>query len=676
MTKTCKSCGRDFPAHQPFCPHCGSPQPIAKAEGPIISGQLSPAPEQGEGDLETAAPEKPEQIQEPGRSRWSLWRATGGCLGVFMCILLVFLAIGGVAAYQGLQERAALNRQEAVTHYERGLAHMQAKEYELAIAEFEHTLRLDPSHREAREALRDAKTIALTQPTPTSATLNEAIIAIFEEAQALAQEQRWEEVVQRLTQVHDLAPDFRAQEVSDMLYTANFNLGLELLRNDQTEQGIHALEEALAERPGDLEASRQLDMASLYASAQASWNADWPSTIDYLEQLYTLKPDYLDVRKTLYRAYEDYGDDLVAGQAWCVAELQYHEATMLEPGPEIQSKQAEAARLCRTSATSPTTVPRATATRAISGGSAATLTATGISTPTTSNASGSVIFSRFNEKNAHWEIVSVDPGGGVQDVILGDATQPAASPDGRLLAYHSEVDQSEGLHVLYIASGEDIRVTTFREDATPDWAPDSLRFVFPSQRSGDRRWQVYIAWADGKGDPVALVQGRTPAWSPNGTLIAYQGTDAQGNNPGLYLMDSQGGASARITQDESDRAPAWSPGCASLDLSLTNQDVETASSQTSSGTNCRLAFMSTQAGNWEIYIADLPAGKVTRLTNSAGNDGLPTWSPDGRQLAFVSDRDGAWGIYVMPAAGGKATRIADWGEEHSDWLVERIAWTR
>jgi tetratricopeptide (TPR) repeat protein len=628
------------------------------------------------GDVESAALEEPEQIQVMGRSRWSLWQMIGGCLLAFLCIVLIFLAIGGVAAYQGLQERAALNRREAVTHYERGLAHIQAKEYELAIAEFEHALRLDPSQREAREALRDAKTVALTQPTPTSATLNEAVVAIFDEAQALAQEQRWEEVVQRLTQVRDLAPNFQAQEVSDMLYTANFNLGLELISNDQVSQGIHALEQSLAERPGDLEASRQLDMASLYASAQASWSADWPSTIDYLEQLYSLKPDYLDVRNTLYQAYEDYGDDLVAEQAWCVAELQYKEATMLEPGPKIQSKQVEAARLCRTPTTSAVTAPQATATRTVSSGGVAPLTATGVSTPTISNASGSVIFSRFNAKNAHWEIVAVSPGGGVPDVILTDATQPASSPNGRLLAYHSEIDQSEGLHVFNVASGEDIRVTTFREDATPDWAPDGLRFVFPSQRSGDRRWQVYIAWADGKGDPVALVQGRTPAWSPDGTLIAYQGTDAQGNNPGLYLMDAQGGPSARITQDESDRAPAWSPGCAGLDLSLTDQGSGTSSSQASSKTNCRLAFMSTQNGNWELYVVDLPDGKPTRLTNSAGNEGLPTWSPDGRQLAFVSDRDGGWGVYIMPGGGGKATKIADWGAEHTDWLVERIAWAR
>lgn len=86
--------------------------------------------------------------------------------------------------------------------------------------------------------------------------------------------------------------------------------------------------------------------------------------------------------------------------------------------------------------------------------------------------------------------------------------------------------------------------------------------------------------------------------------------------------------------------------------------------------------MSTKDGNWEIYTVDLPDGKPTRLTNSAGNDGLPTWSPDGRQLAFVSDRDGDWGVYIMPAGAGKATKVADWGAEHTDWLVERIAWAQ
>ena len=86
--------------------------------------------------------------------------------------------------------------------------------------------------------------------------------------------------------------------------------------------------------------------------------------------------------------------------------------------------------------------------------------------------------------------------------------------------------------------------------------------------------------------------------------------------------------------------------------------------------------MSSQGGNWDIYAADVPGGTVQRLTTSPGNDGLPTWSPDGSQIAFVSDRGGSWGIYVMPAAGGEAVKVADWGQEHADWLVERITWLR
>jgi TolB protein len=86
--------------------------------------------------------------------------------------------------------------------------------------------------------------------------------------------------------------------------------------------------------------------------------------------------------------------------------------------------------------------------------------------------------------------------------------------------------------------------------------------------------------------------------------------------------------------------------------------------------------MSSQAGDWEIYVIDVPSGKLTRLTRSSGNDGLPTWSPDGSHIAFVSDRDGSWGVYTMPATGGKAVKVADWSEDHADWLVERIDWVR
>jgi TolB protein len=300
-----------------------------------------------------------------------------------------------------------------------------------------------------------------------------------------------------------------------------------------------------------------------------------------------------------------------------------------------------------------------------------------VGTPTAGGTGlGSVLFSRFNEKDAAWEIAAVSPGDRNPTAILSNATQPAGSPNGRLLAYHAEVDEAEGLHVLNRDTGEDVRATTFREDVIPDWAPDNQRFVFPSQRAGDRRWQIFIGWADAKGEPIALVDGRTPAWSPDGTLIVYQGSDAEGNNPGLYLISANGGPVARLTQNESDRAPAWSPGCARGGLALTVEGINATPAANTAPGSCQIAFMSSQSGDWEIYSIDVHSRQLTQLTRSTGNDGLPTWSPDGSHIAFVSDRDGSWGVYTMPAAGGQATKIADWSEAHADWLVERIDWVR
>ena len=614
--------------------------------------------------------------------RRSVRRTLGGCLLAFACVVLIYLAIGGVAVYQGLQERVVLTQQEAVVHYQRGLDHMKAGKYDLAIAELEHTLRLDPSHREARVALREAKTIALAQPTPTSATLNEAQNAILNEAEALVQAQRWPEAVQRLVQLRDLSPDFQAQRVAELLYTANFNHGLLQVQAGQMDEATHSFEQALAERPDDAEAGRQLDMASLYASAQATWGANWPDSINFLEQLYTLAPDYLDVKDRLYQAYKMHGDALAAEEAWCLAERQYGEAARLQPGPPIQSQWDEAARLCRAPTVTPGVeiTPTALITRSATATATTAITGSGGITSPTLYSSGSILFSRFNEKDAQWEIASVTPGKGSPASILGNATQPAASPNGQLLLYHAEVKDSEGLHVLNLATRKDTRVTTFREDVTPDWAPDNLRIVFPSQRSGNRRWQIYIAWADAKGEAVILVEGRSPAWSPDGTTIAYQGADAQGNNPGLYLVSAQGGPSTRLTRGESDRAPAWSPACTTVTPAATTATITATTTVTPSeklaGGQCHLAFMSSQSGNWEVYVADVASGAAQRLTTSPGNDGLPTWSPNGGQIAFVSDRGGSWGIYVMPATGGAAVKVADWGKEHADWLVERITWVR
>ena len=73
----------------------------------------------------------------------------------------------------------------------------------------------------------------------------------------------------------------------------------------------------------------------------------------------------------------------------------------------------------------------------------------------------------------------------------------------------------------------------------------------------------------------------------------------------------------------------------------------------------RIVFETTRDdGNQEIYRMNADGSAQTRLANSAGYDGLPSISPDGRRVAWTSDREGGnVDIYVMNIDGGGITRL-------------------
>ena len=60
---------------------------------------------------------------------------------------------------------------------------------------------------------------------------------------------------------------------------------------------------------------------------------------------------------------------------------------------------------------------------------------------------------------------------------------------------------------------------------------------------------------------------------------------------------------------------------------------------------------------FDIYLHDLAKRVNTQLTQNAGDDEKPTWSPDGKHIAFESKRSGTLQIYSMLANGSNPRQL-------------------
>ena len=83
-----------------------------------------------------------------------------------------------------------------------------------------------------------------------------------------------------------------------------------------------------------------------------------------------------------------------------------------------------------------------------------------------------------------------------------------------------------------------------------------------------------------------------------------------------------------------------------------------------------VAFVSNRDGDLEIYRVEPNGSGLRRLTQSAGLDVGPSWSPDGAQIAFLSARNGKRALWVMAADGSEPRRLTT----RDDIILSRPAW--
>lgn len=76
----------------------------------------------------------------------------------------------------------------------------------------------------------------------------------------------------------------------------------------------------------------------------------------------------------------------------------------------------------------------------------------------------------------------------------------------------------------------------------------------------------------------------------------------------------------------------------------------------------RMAMMLSKDGNTEIYVMDIATKALKRLTTHRSIDTEPAWSPDGNELLFSSERGGNPQIYSVNIASGVTKRVTFEGE--------------
>jgi len=194
--------------------------------------------------------------------------------------------------------------------------------------------------------------------------------------------------------------------------------------------------------------------------------------------------------------------------------------------------------------------------------------------------------------------------------------------------------------------------TSFAFDEWGSWSPDTFKILFQSDRIPDTsftaRFQIYVMNSDGSnvgqltfpntardsitGHVTDTTSNFHPAWSPDGTKIAFAST--RDTNSEIFVMEPNGANVTRLTSDAADDAqPAWSPD------------------------GSKIAFASHRDGNDEIYVMNANGSGQVNLTNSAASDLAPAWSPDGTKIAFQSNRQTNGAVWVMNADGSNPVRL-------------------
>jgi Tol biopolymer transport system component len=208
---------------------------------------------------------------------------------------------------------------------------------------------------------------------------------------------------------------------------------------------------------------------------------------------------------------------------------------------------------------------------------------------------------------------------------------PRLSPDGRHLAVSLQRDEIWNVWVYDLERDVAARVTFGkRYDADPVWSPDGRFLAYESEVDG--KDGVFRKRADGTGEaepllaPGKLTFPAPNSWSPDGKTLIVQSA-GEGGRTDLWLLPTGGNAEPEpfLKSSYQESFGHFSPD------------------------GRWVAYESDETGRLEVFVTSFPPGGG-KWQISDGGGAQPIWSRDGRELFFRTD-DGVMSVRAAAEGG-------------------------